>query len=467
MKRKRLAYIISHGHTARGALQTGLLEKLSADFEVVVIANSSALDALNELHEKGIIVYAFDQVIDRLDQQKSILRSHIHQNIRNNPALWEKHLQRTRNKKNSLKRRLLNHTYYYIGHVFRIFPAAQAWFEKSEQKRYFKADAANLLKKISIDSIISTRPVDEMESYLLEAARQLNIHRIFYILSWDNISSKGIFPVLGNSYLTWGPIMNKELKEYYDIQDSAIYNTGVTHFDVHAQVRDGILHLPDLLQSIGLNDHKPYLFFTMSASYFAPNEIDIVEHIAAKIESDFFGDSMQLIIRPHMANLMADRSDQSWLKRLKNLNSARVKVDFPDSDNSLLTWYMAKDDMIRLSSLLNGASVCLNSGSTVAIEAIYLDKPVIITAFDTEQWPYWSSARRLLDYVHLQKLFNLKACTLADSLDTMDASIQAYLNDINLHSKERQNAIEQECYKNDGKATERFVENVSQIMQGL
>jgi hypothetical protein len=261
--------------------------------------------------------------------------------------------------------------------------------------------------------------------------------------------------------------MNDELKEYYKIPSSAIYNTGVTHFDVHAQIRDGLVKLPNLIQSIGLDNNKPYLFFTMSASYFAPNEIDIVEHLAARIESNFFGDAMQLVIRPHMANLMADRSDQSWLERLKALNSNRVKVDFPDSDNSLLTWYMAKDDMIRLSSLLNMSKLCLNSGSTIAIEAIYLDKPVIITAFDTENWPFWRSARRLRTYVHLEKLFALSACRLVDSLDEMDNMIEKYLQNPELDSAERQNAIEQECYKNDGKATERFVENVSQIMQRL
>ena len=440
---------------------------MSEHLQVVVLAKESSMSLLEPLQTLGIELVSFTYSIERKDEQRGILRSHVHQNIKRNPALWEKHLQRTRNKKNSWKRRLLNHLHYWAGTVIRSVPWGKRKFNRWEQEGYYKPHAVELLDSLQLNAIISTRPVDEMEIYLLEAARRLNIHRIFYILSWDNITSKGIFPVLANSYLTWGPIMNEELQEYYGVSEGDMYFTGVTHFDVHAKLNDRSLGIPNLLSSIGLNDMKPYLFFTMSASYFAPNEIDIVEHLACQVEHNAFGEEMQLVVRPHMANLMADRSDQSWLKRLKALKSNRVVVDFPDSDNSLLTWYMAKDDMIRLSTLLHGATVCLNSGSTVAIEAIYLDRPVIITAFDTEHWPFWSSARRLRDYVHLQKLFSLGACLLVDDLQQMDEAIAEYISHPEMHAQARKRAIERECYRNDGGATERFVAHVNNIMEKL
>lgn len=465
--RLRIAYIISHGHTARGALQTGLLSKMAEHYEVVVITKVSSTPILEPLRSLGIELVSFNYSIDRKEEQRGILRSHVHQNIKRNPALWEKHLRRTRNKSFRWKRRLLNHLHYWVGTVIRTVPGGQSRFTRWEQEGYYKPHVAELLDSLQLNAIISTRPVDEMEMYLLEAARRLNIHRIFYILSWDNITSKGIFPVLANSYLTWGPIMNEELQEYYGVSEGNMYSTGVTHFDVHAQVNDGILDIPNLLSSIGLEDNKPYLFFTMSASYFAPNEIDIVEHLARQVELNTFGVEMQLVVRPHMANLMADRSDQSWLSRLKTLKSNRVVVDFPDASNSLLTWYVDKGDMIRLSRLLHGATVCLNSGSTVAIEAIYLNRPVIITAFDTEHWPLWSSARRLRDYLHLQKLFALRACKLVDDLQQMDEAIANYISNPEMDAEARKRAIERECYRNDGRATERFMAHVNTIMEKL
>lgn len=466
MGKTKIAYLISHGHTARGALQTGLLRMLTSLGEVHVICKSeTAVDLKESITNQGAQLHAYEYHADLSDGQRDVVRAHVHQNIKKNPALWEKHLRRTRSKKASAKRKLLNRIYYLFGHVIRTLPFGRSTFTRWERNGYNKPEVARILSDLDIDCVISTRPVDDMEIRFLEAARRLKIHRVMYILSWDNITSKGFFPVTGNSYLTWGPIMNEELAEYYGVASNDVYSTGVTHFDIHWQVQKGIISMPGILEKMGLEASKPYLFFTMSASYFAPNEIDIIEFLADQVNKDVYGSDMQLIVRPHMTNLMSDRSDLSWLERLKAIVSERVVVDFPDQQNSLLTWYMAQDDMIRLSTLLNGAAICLNSGSTIAIEAIYLDKPVIITAFDTEKWPFWESARRLREYVHLKKLFDTRACRLVDDLTQLEASIHAYLKDANLDSDYRAKAIELECFKNDGRATERFVENLKLVKE--
>jgi hypothetical protein len=463
---KRITYFISHGHTARGAFQTGLLKKLStAGFDVTVIAEK---DPTGELHTKvksqGAKLVLYSPPKGRLAAQIEIFRRHVHQDIRNNPSLWEKHQRLINDAKMSRRRRFANRAYYHLGKCFRMIPWLKNRYKDWEEKKFEDPKAVALLKELSPDTVISTRPVQPMEIYLLKAASDLKINRTFYLLSWDNITSKGIFPVIADSYLTWGPIMAQELKEYYDVPEKSIKHMGVTHFDVHADVKACDIGPKEVLTGLGLQAKSPYIFFTMSASYFAPNEIDIVEHLAKSVHENCFGESMQLVIRPHMANLMADRSDQSWLSRLETLDSSRVKVDFPKSDNSLLTWYMAQDDMLHLSTLLNNAAVCLNSGSTIAIEAIYLDRPVVITAFDTETHPIWESARRLREYIHLKKLFAMNACRVVDDLKSMDTAIIDYLNDPQLDSQERQNAVEQECFKNDGRATERFVQNIQQIV---
>ena len=217
---KKVAYLISHGHTARGALQTGLLERLSEFCEVHVIAKHGTTDILvKSIKGTGIHVHGFKYKISRWDQQKSMLRMHVHQNIRQNPALWEKHLRRSQDKRTSRQRRWANQLYYYLGAILRLTPRGKYIFSNWESKVNLKANATELLNTIKPDFLISTRPVDEMEIYLLEAAKILPIHRVFYILSWDNITSKGVFPVLADTYLTWGAIMNQELNEYWIQKD--------------------------------------------------------------------------------------------------------------------------------------------------------------------------------------------------------------------------------------------------------
>jgi hypothetical protein len=464
---KKLAYLISHGHTARGALQTGLLHQLvKSGIHITVIGKESSDHGFSKLvSEQGADLQTYKGYGGRWQYLMGNLRGYVHQDLRKNPALWEKHLRKVDASLSSKRRIILARLYHGLGSLMRNSVLASKIFRFIERNTYQKEEASTLLSNLNPDLIVSTRPVDDMEVELLRAAEILGIPKVMYILSWDNITSKGFFPVLADHYLTWGPVMNDELAEYYQVAGHRIYNKGVTHFDIHAMIRAGSIPPPaDLFAKIGLDRRRPYLFFTMSASYYAPNEIDIIEALAGKVQEDYFGCDMQLVIRPHMVNLMADRSDLSWLKRLENIVSDRVKVDFPDATNSLLTWYMKQDDMIRLSALLNGAAVCLNSGSTIAIEAVYLDRPVILTPFDTEKWPYWRSARRLMDYLHLKKFVATGACVVAQDLEDMYRAIWAYLKEPSLHAVQRQHAMQQECYSNDGRATKRFVENIKKIL---
>jgi len=466
MTRKKLFYLISHGHTARGAFQTGLLAQLTQKgFDVVVLAKTDPEGELKrQVEAQGAGLDFYKPPVGRFSNQVSIFRAYAHQNIRNNPALWEKHQRRALDSEASLQRRFMNHLYLWLGALLRAVPALKKKYIHWEQRQFEDPQALKLIQQHQPDAVISTRPVDGMEAFMLNAARRLSVQRIMYVLSWDNITAKGIFPELADHYLTWGTIMNEELQEYYAVPESNMHLTGVTHFDIHHRVITNPEH-GKWLEDLGLQKGDPYFFFTMSASYYAPNEIDIIEWIAERIENNAFGERMQLILRPHMHNFQEGFSDLTWKERLLSLRSSRVAIDLPDLDNSLLTWYMKDEDMLRLSNLLCGASICFNSGSTVAIEACMMDRPTVITLFDTEEWPAWRSVTRIKEYIHLKKLFNTQAVRVVESFEQLDNWIQKYLEDPTLDRNHRQKAVEAECYKNDGQATSRFAQNVQTIMQ--
>ncbi len=461
----KIVYLISHGHTARGAFQTNLLSKLAdKGIEVTVVAKADPEGELQrQLKEQGASLALYTPPQSSFLHHLEMFRRYVHQNIRKNPALWEKHQRLLVEDQYSAKRKMMVRIYHAASYLFRVAPFLKGLFRSFEYRKFKDQNAINLLKELQPDAIVSTRPVDIMETYFLNAARRLKIERIMYVLSWDNITAKGIFPELADNYLTWGPVMNEELKEYYKVPDASLHLTGVTHFDVHHQ----IMQQPQYshwLEKLGLSGSKPYFFFTMSASYYAPNEIDIIEWLVSKIEANTYGEDMQMIIRPHMHNFQEGFSDLSWTERLMSLKSSRVAIDLPDLDNSLLTWYMKDEDMLRLSNLLAGASICFNSGSTIAIESCMMDKPTIITLFDIEDWPEWRSVKRIGKYIHLKKLFDTGAVKVVGSFEEMDRWISSYVNDPGLDREKRKQAFEAECYKNDGKSTQRFVEHVKKIL---
>ncbi len=465
-----VCYIISHGFAARMLLQTGLITRLTEEGKSVAIITPDVNDEnLKELHDNPL-VKIYDPKIEQTiwDDDYGVKRMYYLEDIKSNPVFWEKHLYSILYSKSKHPwKRVRPFIYYPIHRLIKYFPSIRERFKQKENKYLFSKKANILLEKIQPSLVVSTYPINFLEAKFLYAAKKKKITTLIHLLSWDNITSKGIFPVIPDQFIVWGKVMNQELKEYYGTADEAIHICGVPHFDNHIRVKKAPEYKA-LLTKLGLDATLPYIFVAMSSPRFAPHEIDIVEWLAKAINEDVFGKEMQLVVRPHPQNVQGSLSDKRWIKRLDNLNGKRVAVDYPQLVKSKVRWSMRKSDMNHLSNLLVGCSVCLNSGSTVSIDALMMDKPVILTSFDgNRKLYYWKSARRLVDYPHQKKFVGLGGANVVHSYETLEEEILKYITNPNHDLDRRRNALEMECHMNDGASTERVVKAMLQIFKNM
>ncbi|MFK8006486.1 MAG: CDP-glycerol glycerophosphotransferase family protein [Saprospiraceae bacterium] len=463
-----ICYVISHGFAARMLLQTNLLQRLVETGKRIAIITPDANDENLQKLESNANVQIFDPQIKQniWDDDYAAKRMYFMEDIKSNPVFWEKHLYNIFYTKSIHPwKRLIPFIYYPISRLIKYIPSIRSRFKRNESKYLISKKASDLIQKINPKVVVSTYPINFLESKFLFAAKQQNIKTVIHLLSWDNITSKGIFPVIPNEFIAWGKVMQQELKEYYDTSDDKIHVCGVPHFDQHTQVKRQPKY-QDLLKNLGLNFDFPYLFVAMSSPRFAPHEIDIVEWLTKEISKNTFGKKMQLIIRPHPQNVQGSLADKKWIQRLKNLNSERVAVDFPQLIKSNVRWSMKKSDMNHLSNLLAGCSVCMNSGSTVSIDALVMEKPVILTSFDGDkELNYWKSARRLVDYPHQKKFVKLGGAKVVHSYEELTKSILDYVITPELDIEKRQHALKMECHGNDGEATTRVVKAMLHILE--
>ncbi len=461
-----IAYIISHGFAARMVMQTNLLGLLVQEGKNVVLVAPDKEDEnlKNYCDENGVKLCQFNPKSNFWNAQYYNARKYFLEDIKANPALWEKHIYSIKyNKSKNPWKHILPRLLIIIYYLCQWFPSLKKWYKQREEKYLESEEALVLIKKINPRIIVSTYPVNFIEAMLLKAAKQQNAKTILHLLSWDNISCKGHFPQLADEYITWGTIMKEELIEYYNISKDKIHVCGVAHFDLHIESKQN--PKPEqYLKGLGLKIDKPYLFFGMSSPRFAPKEIDIVEWIAKEVRNNIFGEEMQLIIRPHPQNVQGGMADQSWLPRLNNLHGNRVGVDFPDLIKSKMPWSMKQKDMKRLSQLISGCSVSLNSGSTLSIDAMMCSVPVILTSFDGEhQLNYWASARRLIDFIHLKKLVQDGGVSVVQSYEEMTSMLLNYINDPNYNLERRNYSIERECSNNQDLATKKIIDQLLTI----
>jgi len=443
-----IVYMVSHGFAARMVMQTNLLGKLvDAEKQVAVIAPDKDDENLKSYcHKHGVDLYEFNPINDFWSAQYRMGRTYLLEDIKANPALWEKHIYAARYVKSKnpwthLRPRLWLLIYY----LKRWFPILKTWYQSREEKHLESEAAVKLLKRIQPKVVVSTYPVSFVEAMLLKAGGQLGVRKVIHLLSWDNISCKGHFPQLADEYLVWGPIMKEECIEYYQIPEETIHVCGVPHFDLHRNNKDQQGHRA-FIQALELNPDLPYLFFGMSAPRFSPFEIEVVEWLAHKLEENVFGSVLQLVVRPHPQNIQGDMADEKWLPRLDALKSGRVGIDYPDLAKSKMPWSMKMHDMDRLSKILCGATISLNSGSTLCVESLVAEVPVIVTGFDADKkLDYWYSIKRVMDYPHLKKLLQTKGVERANSFVELTELIQMYLNNKDRNKAIRMRALDREC----------------------
>ena len=208
-----------------------------------------------------------------------LYRSYFLEDIKSNPALFEKHYHEIHVAKHKWK--ILNVLPYLLicfYYFFQLFPFLRTWYKHIENSFLKSQEAQILLQSIRPDLLVSTYPVSPMEGILLYNACKENISTAIHLLSWDNITSKGHFFALANDYLAWGPVMKMELMEKYKISPEKISVPGVPHFDLHVQNRK-MTNGSEALLEIGLVPDQPFIIFGMSSPRFVPNEIDIVEFL--------------------------------------------------------------------------------------------------------------------------------------------------------------------------------------------
>lgn len=464
-----VCYLISHGFAARMVLHSDLVSELSGRGLTTAIITPNAHEGpMQDLAaELGVELHG-PRVRQRLASSLAHdqLQRYVFENVESNPALYAKHLRELNGSGSRRWQRIVAKAMMGLNRAARRHPRLPDTVARVQEGLLTSADVEQQLRAMNPDVVVATYPANFVEATYLHQAQRLGIKTAAHLLSWDNITCKGRFPVLAEYHVAWGPIMSDELQEHYDTDPERIFECGVPHFDAHVRGVDPSKRTK-VIRQLGLDPDHHYLFFGMSSPYFAPHEIDIVEWLARQVEAGAFGQDTQLVIRPHPQNVSGNMADESWLGRLQKLKSARVAVDIPRiQKKSRLMWNMQRDDLSRLATLLSGCAITINSGSTLCIDAMIHDRPVIITAFDADaDLPWYLSARRCVEYPHLAKLVSLEGLRVARSFDELSDQIRAYLDDPATDQDGRARSRAQECGPCDGRAAARVADAFAELVE--
>ena len=282
------------------------------------------------------------------------------------------------------------------------------------------------------------------------AARAREVPIVAMVQSWDNLSSKGTFPIRFDQVVVWSEVLREEVERLYGYAPEEVAVTGIPQFDRYAD-KTRLAAREDFFQEIGADPARKLIVYTCGTEKISPREPELVGLLAEAIGRGAVRPAAQLLVRPHYRD---NPARYAAVRRLPHVlfrppgRFSRVVERFWNPDES---------DLDHFCNLLHHADVVVNVASTVTIDAAPFDTPVVNVAFDgAAPRPYYQSTRRYYDYSHYRRIVASGGVRLAHGAEELVAHVNAYLADPALDREGRARIVAEQCYRVDGESGRRI-----------
>ena len=294
--------------------------------------------------------------------------------------------------------------------------------------------------------------------YIERGAVQRGISTVAFVLSWDNPTSKGPFPVTPDRVIVWNEIQRQELIKYHSFNPSDIFISGVPQFDIYTHL-DKFLDRETFFKKLALDPAKKLITYTTGTPATAPFDHEVIDLLYQSMQKGALRQPSQLLIRLHPKDRLSDYD------RFKDKPDLIIQLPGRRASTGD-SWNPTHEDMYGLAELMYYTDVNVNVASTITIDAAAFDTPVVNIAYDGYTTkPYPESCLRYLDYEHYKAIVKTGGVKIAYSNEETVRHIQSYLDDRMQEAEGRRLIREQQCWKLDGQSSRRIAEYLIKLLE--
>lgn len=302
--------------------------------------------------------------------------------------------------------------------------------------------------------VTTTAGLDPLDTPILNAAHELAIPTVTFISSWDNVwkmqrrEQHGAPCVLARHLIVWNTMMRDHLLRLYpSLPPSAISVIGAPRLDYFSH-HDKIPPRGTLLTSWGLPVDDRALV------HLATTELYPMDYIVAALAR---AQARRQLVRPirvvltvHPGGTIARHRAYATAHGAKVLYSpGRRAAAHPD-----FAYNPTVEDLYQHVALFRHSAVLITHSSTVAVESLLADVPVINVNYGRPfDWWRWRRSMVRRDFTeHYRDLLRTGATSVVTSASELMAALNRYLGAPATHREARGQAIRQLITTVDGTA---------------
>jgi hypothetical protein len=291
-------------------------------------------------------------------------------------------------------------------------------------------------------------------------AVQRGIRTAAFIMSWDNLTSKGPLRIRADRVIVWNEFMHEEVVRHHGYPPEHVFVSGIPQFDIYHD-RAGYATRAQFFQRMQLDPARKLIVYTTGTPGTAPFDHEVVDLLHQSIQRGEFRQPCQLLVRLHPK----DRYDD--YRRFERQPGLVLQLPGRRSRHTDDSWNPTHEDMYGLAETMCYADVVVNVASTITIDAAAFDKPVVNIAYDGYTTkPYLQSALRYYDYDHYRRIVQSGGVRIARSNAETIEHVQAYLDDPTLEAAGRALIRTSQCWKLDGQSGRRIGQYLLDLLYG-
>jgi hypothetical protein len=269
----------------------------------------------------------------------------------------------------------------------------------------------------------------------VKIAHRLGIPTAGFIFSWDNLTSRSRIFVPYDYYFVWHEGMRQQLLSIYPrTQPDCVFITGTPQFDFLFKPEFWLTR-EELCRQIGADPQRPFVLYTTGITKHFPEEHRTVALVAELLQKMDISPRPQLVVRTYVKGTSLE------MKALAEQNLPGVI--FPPVHWEEKWFTPMVEDLSIYTGLMRYTSLGINAASTVSLELMMHDKPVLNLGFDPpgSKIPHHLRWSRHIDFDHYRPVAESGAVMVARSEDEVEKMLRKGLTEPKANSEKRYSFI--------------------------
>lgn len=279
------------------------------------------------------------------------------------------------------------------------------WVFKSIESFYpIPHSILKFVKELNPDVLVAS-PTNlrySSETDHIKAAKELGVRTVIPVLSWDNLTTKGLLHIVPDRVLAWNDAHREEAEAIHGIPIKNVAVTGSPFFDKWFGRHDPPrLSREQFCRRVGLDPEKPFVLYLGSTEAIAADESWIISELrdSLRIQSENELSALQVLIRPHPSHHQIFNKVLSPHVAIWPKDNGPLGLAVPEQEDELEDFELS----VRYSIGVLGLN------TSAMIDALAIGKPVIsFLARDYQQ--------TMVEAQHFQHLLNSQALIIAHTI---------------------------------------------------